>query len=267
MDEPPAETLKFRLRREVGGLRGFARRLLARRIVRFGLVAALLGLVGFTAAWFTFARGLPSAETLLTYEPPLPTNVRGIDGMPVHSFARERRVELAFDEYPRAAGRAPISRRRTRRSSNIAVSTIRGWPARSSIMSPRSDRASARARADRRSPSRSPRICSSATNIRCPARVREAILARRIENALSKQQILELYLNQIFLGRNAYGVQSAARAYFGKDVDQLALPEMAYLAILPKAPANYSPERHAARAIERRNWVLGQMEKQRLHHR
>ncbi|MET0268993.1 MAG: transglycosylase domain-containing protein, partial [Sphingomonas sp.] len=90
-------------------------------------------------------------------------------------------------------------------------------------------------------------------------KVREAILAYRIEDTLTKPQILELYLNQIFLGRNAYGVQSAARAYFDKDVEQLTLPEAAYLAILPKAPANYTPERHAERAIIRRNYVLREM--------
>jgi len=90
-------------------------------------------------------------------------------------------------------------------------------------------------------------------------KIREAILAYRIERVLTKQQILELYLNQIFLGRNAYGVQSAARAYFGKDVGELNLPEAAYLAILPKGPANYEPDRHPDRAIERRNYVLREM--------
>ena len=90
-------------------------------------------------------------------------------------------------------------------------------------------------------------------------KVREAILAHRIEAVLSKQQILEIYLNQIFLGRNAYGVQSAARAYFNKDVADLTLPEAAYLATLPKAPSNYDPDRHADRALERRSYVLREM--------
>ena len=76
---------------------------------------------------------------------------------------------------------------------------------------------------------------------------------------LTKEQILELYLNQIFLGRNAYGVQAAARAYFNKDVEDLTLAESAYLAVLPKAPANYDPIRRPERALERRNWVLGEM--------
>ena len=82
-------------------------------------------------------------------------------------------------------------------------------------------------------------------------KIREAFLARRIESVLTKQQILELYLNQIFLGRNAYGVQAAARAYFDKDVGQLTLAECAFLAILPKAPTNYDPVRHPDRGARR----------------
>jgi penicillin-binding protein 1A len=90
-------------------------------------------------------------------------------------------------------------------------------------------------------------------------KIREAALAFRIENAMTKQQILELYLNQIFLGRNAYGVEAAARAYFGKSVSELDLPSIAYLAILPKAPSNYDPDRHPERALARRAYVLREM--------
>src|SRR5205085_3176679 len=90
-------------------------------------------------------------------------------------------------------------------------------------------------------------------------KVREAILAFRLESTLTKQQILELYLNSIFLGRNAYGVQAAARAYFDKDVSELTLPEAAYLAVLPKATANYDPVRATQKALDRRNYVLREM--------
>ena len=90
-------------------------------------------------------------------------------------------------------------------------------------------------------------------------KAREAILAFRLKSTLTKQQILELYLNSIFLGRNAYGVQAAARAYFDKDVNELTLPEAAYLAVLPKAPANYDPVRATQKALDRRNYVLREM--------
>src|SRR5687767_16010045 len=76
------------------------RQLLATRWGKRAAILFILAVVGWAGIWLIFARGLPSAETLLSYEPPLPTNVRSIDGEPVHSFARERRVELAFDEFP-----------------------------------------------------------------------------------------------------------------------------------------------------------------------
>src|SRR5690606_33297208 len=90
-------------------------------------------------------------------------------------------------------------------------------------------------------------------------KLKEMILARRIEGVLSKQEIITLYLNQIPLGRRSFGVQAASRAYFDKDVDALNLQEMAFLAILPKAPERYSRASHRDQAIARRNWVLDAM--------
>jgi penicillin-binding protein 1A len=95
-------------------------------------------------------------------------------------------------------------------------------------------------------------------------KVKEAILARRLEEALTKPQILELYLNEIWLGRRAFGVAAAAANYFNKPLEQLTIAEAAYLAALPKGPNNYNPTNAArkAAAIGRRNWVLGQMAEQ-----
>jgi penicillin-binding protein 1A len=90
-------------------------------------------------------------------------------------------------------------------------------------------------------------------------KVREAILAVRIEQALSKERILELYLNEIFLGQQAYGVAAAAQAYFNKGLDELSLAEAAFLAALPKAPNNYNPLRFPEQARARRDWVLDRM--------
>src|SRR5690606_4372532 len=90
-------------------------------------------------------------------------------------------------------------------------------------------------------------------------KIKEAILSFRIEQAFSKDRILELYLNEIFFGLNAYGVAGAALIYYDKSVNELTISEAAYLAALPKGPANYHPFRHTARAIERRNFVIDQM--------
>ncbi len=90
-------------------------------------------------------------------------------------------------------------------------------------------------------------------------KLKEAILAYRIENTLSKKQILELYLNQIYLGLSAYGIVAAAKTYFDKTINELTISECAYLAILAKGANNYHPEKHKNKAISRRNWALGRM--------
>ena len=90
-------------------------------------------------------------------------------------------------------------------------------------------------------------------------KIKEALLALRIEQAYSKDKIFELYLNEIYLGLGSYGIAAAALNYFDKPVNQLTIGEAAYLAALPKAPENYNPFRHEDRAVERRNWVIDRM--------
>jgi penicillin-binding protein 1A len=223
------------------------------------LLAVLIGLLlaGWFAMWLVFARDLPSAQALLDYEPPLPSNVRSIDGTPVHSFARERRVQLSFDEFPPQLIHAFISAEDKTFFSHSGID----YPGLAGAVIDYVSKIGSgkRARGGSTITQQVAKNLLIGDEYSISRKIREAILAYRIEAALSKQQIMELYLNQIFLGRNAYGVQSASRAYFTKDVDQLTLPEMAYLAILPKAPSNYDPLRHTDRAIERRNWVLREM--------
>ncbi|MBO9377741.1 PBP1A family penicillin-binding protein [Sphingomonas histidinilytica] len=208
--------------------------------------------------WFLFARGLPSADALLAYQPPLPTNVRGYDGEPIADFARERRVQLSYAEYPPVLIDAFISAEDKTFFSHpgIDVGGLAGavWDYTTKLGSGR------RAKGGSTITQQVAKNLIVGDDYSISRKIREAILAFRIEGALTKQQILEIYLNQIFLGRNAYGVQSASRAYFRKDVGELTLPEAAYLAILPKAPSNYTVERHADRALERRNYVLQQMQ-------
>ena len=93
-------SVSFRLRREVEGIRGFLQRIWARWWVKVLAVLAVLAAITYALVWLIFARDLPSVDKLRAYEPPLPTNVRGIDGTPIQSYARERRVELSYAEYP-----------------------------------------------------------------------------------------------------------------------------------------------------------------------
>jgi penicillin-binding protein 1A len=229
-----------------------------RKLVRW-VAMAIAGLIVLGAAmWVYFASGLPSSQTLLAYQPPLPTNVRGYDGTPVQTFARERRVELSFDEYPPLVVQAFVSAEDktffshggldypglTKAVFNYGLSTVGGGgrvPGGSTITQ------------------QVAKYLLQDDEYAVSRKVREMILAFRLESTLSKQQILEIYLNSIFLGRNAYGIQAAARAYFDKDVADLSLPEAAYLAILPKAPSNYDPVRATQKALARRNYVLREM--------
>src|SRR5581483_5297469 len=91
-------------------------------------------------------------------------------------------------------------------------------------------------------------------------KLKEALIALRLEKAYTKDKILELYLNEIYLGMGSYGVAAAAQIYFDKPLDQLTVAECAYLASLPKGPANYQPFEHRDRAVGRRNWVVSRMQ-------
>ncbi|MES2136787.1 MAG: PBP1A family penicillin-binding protein [Pseudomonadota bacterium] len=210
--------------------------------------------------WIYFASGLPSSQTLLAYQPPLPTNVRGYDGTPVQTFARERRVELSYDEYPPLVVHAFIS------AEDKAFFTHHGidFPGLVGAVfdfTKKTVIGGGRAKGGSTITQQVAKYLLRDSSYNIGRKAREAILAFRLESTLSKQQILELYLNSIFLGRNAYGVQAAARAYFDKDVGELTLPEAAYLAVLPKAPANYDPIRATQKALDRRNYVLREMYK------
>ncbi|HEU4968233.1 PBP1A family penicillin-binding protein [Sphingomonas sp.] len=253
MEQSETAGSRFTLKR-AGDYRQKLGELWTRRWFRWAAYAAGLLLIGYALIWVLFARDLPSVDKLRTYQPPLPTNVRAIDGTPIHSYARERRVQLSYPEFPQQLVHAYISAEDRTFFSHGGVDypgivsaiitnlTHSGRPVGASTIT-----------------QQVAKNLLLGNELSYRRKIREALLAYRIEDALSKEQILELYLNQIFLGRNAYGVQAAARAYFDKDVAQLTLPQMAYLAILPKGPSNYDPERHTERALARRNWVLGEM--------
>ena len=228
-----------------------------RRWVRLVTWAFAAAFALVAAMWIYFASGLPSAQTLLAYQPDLPTNIRGYDGTPVQTFARERRVDLSYDEIPPLIVQAFTSAEDKdffhhhgldyggliKAVFNYTTHIGRGG----------------RVAGGSTITQQVAKYLLKDSSYNVGRKAREAILAFRLEDTLSKQQILEIYLNSIFLGRNAYGIQAASRAYFDKDVNELTLPEAAYLAILPKAPSNYDPVRATQKALDRRNYVLREM--------
>jgi penicillin-binding protein 1A len=241
----------------LGDALAFVRRAWRKRWVKVIAILLSIPIVLYAILWLLFARGLPSAESLLSYEPVLPTYVRDVDGAPVQAFARERRVQLAYEEFPVPLINAFLAAEDRTFFSHSGLD----YPGLLGAVWDYVSKAGTgeRARGGSTITQQVAKIFFVGDEYSITRKIREAFLARRIESALSKEQILELYLNQIYLGRNAYGVQAAARAYFNKDVGQLSLAESAFLAILPKSPSNYDPVRHHERALQRRNFVLAEM--------
>jgi len=253
-----AEYFRYRIRRDATGALGwFRENWRSRRRFRW-IASALAGfLVLWIVGWVVVARDLPDANKLLTYEPPLPTVVRGYDGEIVHSYAREHRVQLQFQDFPTQLINAYTS-------AEDKTFWTHGGVDIGGLIGAVFDYAT-KLGSGERAKGGSTITQQVAKNIlvgneySVSRKLKEMILARRIEGVLSKQEIITLYLNEIPLGRRSFGVQAASRAYFDKDVGDLTLPEMTFLAILPKAPEKYSRPQFQAEAIGRRNYVLQEM--------
>ncbi|WP_114390498.1 penicillin-binding protein 1A [Notoacmeibacter marinus] len=218
-----------------------------------GIVLAL-AMAGAVAIFITHVSSdLPDYEVLANYQPPVTTRVHAANGELMAEYARERRLFLPIAAVPDRVKAAFLSAEdknfythpgldvqglvraivnNLRNGTRQGASTITQQVAKNFLLT---------------------------TEQTYERKVKEAILAFRIEQAYSKDRILELYLNEIFLGFGSYGIAGAALAYFDKSVNELTVAEAAYLAALPKAPNNYHPFRHRERAIDRRNWVISQM--------
>ncbi len=216
-----------------------------------GLVMAALGL---GAVFYMYSRDLPNYEQLARYQPATISTIYSREGRIMDEFARERRIFTPIDEIPDLVKEAFISAedknfynhhgydplgilkalfqaakgKRLRGASTITQQVMKNF------------------------------LLDGSRSIE--RKIKEIILATRLEKTLSKDKILELYLNEIFLGQNSYGVTAAAQTYFDKPLEALSPEEAAYLAVLPKAPSKYHPVRQMKRAIERRNYVLREME-------
>jgi penicillin-binding protein 1A len=264
-DTPPQdpnepEPVSFRLRRASARwpVRAW-RAVMGRRWSRWLAIGVLVVALLYGALWVTVIRSLPSAEKLLTYQPPLPTMVRGDDGEIVSSYARERRVQLRFVDFPRPLIGAFLSAEDKSFFSHhgVDVTGLAG----AVVDYATKFGTGARARGGSTITQQVAKNLLIGNEYSFGRKFKEMLLALRIESLLSKQQILELYLNEIALGRQSFGVQAASRAYFDKDVGDLKLQEAAFLAILPKEPEVLGRAKSADKAMARRNWVLDQMVK------
>ena len=219
------------------------------------ITAVFAAALAVGAVLYVYSADLPSHESLAQYQPPTISRIYSSEGRIIDEFARERRLFVPVEEIPdlvkhafvsaedknfyrhagydaRGIGAAVVEAVRTRGETVRGASTITQQVMKNFLLS--GDRAAER-------------------------KIKEIILATRIEETLDKEAILELYLNEIFLGANSYGVAAAAQSYFNKSLDDLAPEEAAYLAALPKAPSRYDPVADRDRAVTRRDYVLREM--------
>jgi penicillin-binding protein 1A len=221
----------------------------------FLMLAALIVAVFL---WFkAYGFDIPDYKKLAKYEPPVTTRLYAGDGQVLMEYAVEKRIFVPESKIPALVKNAFIAaedkhfylhpgidfmgitraiftnvKNYATGKRMVGASTITQQVAKNFLLS--SERSLTR-------------------------KIKEAVLAYRISKAFSKEHVLELYLNEIYLGNRAYGVAAAALNYFGKSLNDLSVEEAAYLAALPKGPNNYNPERHYDAAVKRRNWVIERM--------
>jgi penicillin-binding protein 1A len=234
------------------------------RLLRWILTLSVLAVIGAVTAFggilyifYHYGRDLPDYQVLAHYEPPVATRVYAANGQLIAQYAREDRLFLPVSAMPKNVINAFLvaEDKNFYHHGGVDFTGI----ARAALFDLR------HLGTDRRPVGASTITQQVAKNflltneVSIERKIKEAILAFRIERAFSKNQILELYLNEIYLGMGSYGVASASEAYFDKPLNELTLPEAAYLAALPKAPNNYNPFYHEAAALDRRNWVIGRL--------
>ncbi|MEL7272514.1 MAG: penicillin-binding protein 1A [Pseudomonadota bacterium] len=227
----------------------------------FGIGTAFLlvgGLVVFLYVG-SFEDELPDYEVLNRYEPPVTTRFHAANGQLMQEYARERRLYLPIQAMPDLLKQAFISAEDKNFYKHGGVDFLALANAAFSYGEAKLAGRNARARGASTITQQVAKNFLLTSDRTADRKIKEAMLAFRIEEAYSKDKILELYMNEIFLGLGAYGVAGASLAYFDKPVGDLDVHEVAYLATLPKAPNNYHPFRHTERALERRNWVIGRM--------
>ncbi|MDP5347349.1 MAG: transglycosylase domain-containing protein, partial [Paracoccaceae bacterium] len=211
--------------------------------------------VSIGAVFYIYGRDLPSHESLAQYTPPTISRIYSAEGRIIDEFAKERRLFTPAAEIPDLIKQAFISAE----DKNFYIH--KGYDARG-IAAAVYDAVASRGKDVRGASTITQQVMKNfllGGERAAERKIKEIILATRLEETLSKERILELYLNEIFLGQNSYGVTAAALTYFNKPLRDLAPHEAAFLASLPKAPSDYHPVRRADRLLARRNFVLREM--------
>jgi penicillin-binding protein 1A len=221
---------------------------------------AILGVVAAAAVYLTnVASELPDYTVLKDYQPPVTTRVHAADGTLLAEFARERRLFQPIETVPPLLLHAFLSAEDKDFYNHGGIAIDGVFRALRDNLTARMDGNSAIQGGGSSITQQVAKNFLLSSEQTWDRKIQEALLAVRIESTYSKDRILELYLNEIFLGMNSYGVAAAALNYFDKALYELTLPEAAYIAALPKGPNNYHPFRRTQAAIDRRNWVIDRM--------
>ena len=216
-------------------------------------LAALMGALTLGAVFWMYSRDLPSHESLAQYTPPTISRIYSGEGRIIDEFAKERRLFAPIEEVPDLVKFAFIS------AEDKNFYNHKGYDILGIVKAAVDAARGGRLRGASTITQQVMKNFLLSSDRSAERKVKELILASRLEETLSKDKILELYLNEIFLGQNSFGVAAAAQTYFNKTLDQLKPEEVAYLAVLPKAPSRYHPVRQLDRAVGRRNFVLKEM--------
>ncbi|PTX55744.1 penicillin-binding protein 1A [Litoreibacter ponti] len=219
-------------------------------VLTIGLVAVAM-LIG--AIFMMYARDLPNTDQLAQYTPPTISRIYSGRGELIDEFAQERRLFAPANEIPDMVKQAFIS------AEDKHFYSHKGYDPLGMVAAAVDAAKGGRLRGASTITQQVMKNFLLSGDRSAERKIKELILASRIEGTLSKDKILELYLNEIFLGQNSFGVAAAAQTYFNKTLSELTVEEAAYLAVLPKAPSRYHPVRQNERAVGRRNFVLKEM--------
>jgi penicillin-binding protein 1A len=235
-----------------------------RFVVRFlgflftaGTIVFLVGVAGVAGGIWYFSRDLPDYSQLQDYEPPVMTRVHASDGALLGEYSKERRLYLPIQAMPKLVTNAFLAAEDKNFYEHGGIDFT--GMARAAVVYAQNFGSNRRPQGASTITQQVAKNFLLTNEVSFTRKIKEALLAMRIERAYSKDRILELYLNEIYLGLGAYGIAAASLVYFDKSVNELTVAEAAYLAALPKAPGQLHPVRNRDRSVERRNYVVDRL--------
>ncbi|MCP3382888.1 MULTISPECIES: penicillin-binding protein 1A [unclassified Bradyrhizobium] len=236
-----------------------------RLLVRFmgflfaaGTVMFLVGVGAVAGLIWHFSKDLPDYSQLQDYEPPVMTRVHAVDGSLLGEYAKERRLYLPIQAVPKLVINAFLAAEDKNFYEHGGIDYT--GMARAGVLYLQNFGSNRRPQGASTITQQVAKNFLLTNEVSFSRKIKEALLAMRIEKTYSKDKILELYLNEIYLGLGAYGIAAASLVYFDKSVNELTVAEASYLAALPKMPATLHPVRNRDRAIERRNYVIDRLQ-------